>query len=113
MKQTIKPIRHGEVILKPVAKVPEGDDAATNVTPLDSYRVADSDAGHHHVLHSAKMRVTTVGDRTFIGVTQPGELVHEKQTDRHKDLPVAIGIYEVLHKTEYDPFDKVMREVMD
>lgn len=103
-----KPIRHGEVILKPVSKIPKGE-----TTTVDSYRVADSDAGHHHILQSKDIVVTTKDNNTFVEAKEEGTIIHQKETDRHKDLPIAPGKYQVLKKTEYDPFEKVLRDVKD
>jgi hypothetical protein len=103
-----KPIRHGEVILKPVIKVPKG-----KLQTVDTYTLADSDAGHHHVLNSKQMDVTTAKDKVYLSIVEPGTIVHQKQTDRHKDLPVAAGFYQVLKKNEYNPFEKIIQEVKD
>lgn len=103
-----KAIRHGEVILKPVSKIPKGAKASAN-----TYTLADSDAGHHHVLNSNDMAVTAVEDAVYVEVKTPGTIVHQKATDRHEDLPVAVGKYQVLKKTEYNPFEKVIQDVQD
>lgn len=103
-----KSIRHGEVILKPVSKIPRGKSLTAN-----TYMLADSDAGHHHVLNSEQMRVVTVKDSVYLEVTEPGIIVHQKETDRHKDLPVVAGLYQVLKKTEYNPFEKIIQDVKD
>lgn len=105
-------IRHGEVILKPVAKLPAKTKIKTS-TAVDTYRAADSDAGHHHVLNSKQMQVVTTEADTFVSLVVDGTIIHQKETDRHKDLPVTAGVYQILKKNEYDPFEKVIREVMD
>jgi hypothetical protein len=103
------PIRHGEVILKPVNKIPKG-----KVQVLDSFIAADSDAGHDHILKSKQMEViTTPSGAVCINVIENGTIIHQKEFDRHPDLPVIIGKYKVNKKTEYDMFDKVINEVKD
>jgi len=103
------PIRHGEVIFKPVSKIPKGQ---TKV--VDSFVAADSDAGHDHVLHSKGMEITTTPKgMIYVNVKEDGTTVHQKEFDRHPDLPVVVGKYKVNKKTEFDMFDKVISDVRD
>jgi hypothetical protein len=105
-----KPVRHGEVLLHPVATVPEG-----KVTEHKTFIVGHSETGHHHVLEAPKeYKVTKVGlDAVYVTLFDEGELVHKKTVNRHNNLLVAPGSYQVIRKNEYDPFAKIMREVWD
>jgi len=104
-------VRHGEVLLLPVDKMPRGGKKHT------SFIVGHSETGHHHVLESkTEFRVTTdTVDKAmlYIQLFEPANLIHQKTVNRHKDLTIPAGIYKVVHKREYDPFEKVMREVWD
>ncbi|MCA1565848.1 MAG: hypothetical protein LC803_09460 [Acidobacteria bacterium] len=105
-----KPIRHGEVLLFPVQDVP-----TAKVTQHTSYIVGHSETGHHHVLESkTKFDALSTQDKDlYIRLFAPGTLTHKKTVNRHNDLTVPAGTYRVIRKNEYDPFQKVMREVWD
>jgi hypothetical protein len=107
----LKCIRHGEILLQPVSKLPRG-----KKTEVDLYIVGHSETGHHHVLESkAPFEVMDRGEKhaLYLRLFEPGKLVHKKTVDKHKTLPVAPGTYRVIYKNEYDPFEKVIRRVQD
>jgi len=105
-------IRHGEVFLQPVTKVPNGE-----VSEHNTFIVGHSETGHHHVLESKqKFTVTTDEiDKAFLYITlfEPGKLVHKKTVNRHNDLFVPAGTYRVINKKEYNPFTQAMEKVWD
>jgi hypothetical protein len=104
-----KAIRHGEVSLIPVEKLPKGTKSVH-----DLFIVGHSETGHHHVLESKALQViTTDKEELYLRLFEPGKLVHQKTVNRHNDLMVQPGIYRITHKTEYDPFAKVTRRVFD
>lgn len=103
-----KPIRHGEVLLHPISKL------TGEATEHTSFIVGHSETGHHHVLLSKKPFRVSQSDKAFlIQLFAPAQLVHQKTVNKHNTLTIAPGVYEVIHKQEYDPFEKVMREVWD
>lgn len=112
MKKELKSIRHGEVLLYPVHKAPKG-----KTTKHDLLIVGHSETGHHHVLQSNKFEVTIDKENLYLRLFEPGKLVHQKDVNRHHDLEVPAlpkgWRYRVIRKTEYDPFQKVKREVWD
>lgn len=103
-------IRHGEVLLLPVDKLPEG-----RSTTHKSFVVGHSETGHHHVLEATKeFEVTRISDdELYVRLFEPAKLVHKKTVNRHNDLTIIPGSYKVIRKSEYDPFEKVMRQVWD
>lgn len=104
-----KPIRHGEIMLVPVSKIPEG-----RMTKHNRFIVGHSETGHHHVLESrTAIEITEADENLYFRLFEPSKLIHKKVTDRHKDLTVPAGTYKRFHDTEYDPFEKVIREVAD
>jgi hypothetical protein len=103
-----KPIQHGELVLKPIKKLPQG-----TVETVGSFIGAPSTSGHHHVLKSKAMRLVRGEDHNFIEVVNEGVITQTKDTDRHPDLPLPVGIYQLNIKTEYDIFDDVIRKVQD
>lgn len=103
-----KPIRHGEIMLVPVDEVPEG-----KTTAPKSFIVGHSETGHHHVLEGRFEVTETQKQELYFRLFEPAKLVHKKATDRHKDLVIPAGMYQRFHDTEYDPFEKVIRDVAD
>lgn len=105
----IKAIRHGEVMLLPVAKLPNGKTKGHT-----NYIVGHSETGHHHVLESTtEFDVMLDNAMLYIQLYEPAQLVHKKTVDQHKTLTVPAGTYKILHDTEYDPWSKVIRAVQD
>ena len=103
-------IRHGEVFLLPVDKAPKGKSEKHT-----SFIVGHSETGHHHVLESKTEFEVSEIDKAFLYITlfDTGTLVHQKTVNRHNNLTVPAGTYKVIRKSEYDPFEKIMREVWD
>jgi hypothetical protein len=104
--------QHGEIYLLPVSKVPKG-----NKSQHSLFIVGHSETGHHHVLESkAEFEVIepeNMSDSIFLSLLQPAQLVHKKSFDKHQTLTIKPGLYEVKHKREYNPFEKVISEVKD
>jgi len=100
-------IRHGELVLLPVENK-DMSGAKLVKCPVLSH----SETGHHHVLECDCMLLDN-DDATFIELKEASKLVHKKSVDRHADLHVKEGIYKVMKKKEYDPFDRIMKEVRD
>ncbi len=104
----LKAIRHGEILLLPVDKMPRG-----KITKQRVQIVGHSETGHHHVLEStAEFEVVDKKD-LYLRLFEPAKLVHKKQVDKHKTLDVPAGTYHVIYKNEYDPFSKIIRRVED
>ena len=104
-------IRHGEVFLLQVDKVPK-----LKATKYDAFIVGHSETGHHHILESkTKFDVITDEEKNelYIRLFEPAKLVHKKTVNRHKDLTVLKGTYKVIRKTEYNPFTQLTTAVWD
>lgn len=102
-----KCIRHGEAMLVPVDKEFKG-------RRRKRFIIAHSETGHHHVLESDKaFKISQKDEEFLIELFEPGRIVHQKAVDTHKTLPVPAGKYKVVQKTEYDPWQSVVREVFD
>lgn len=104
-------IQHGECLLVPVKSIPIG-----KTERIISKIVAHSETGHHHVIES-KTEFETIGSidkkDLYLRLFEPAKLVHKKTADKHKTLTVPIGDWKILHKSEYDPWAKVIRDVKD
>lgn len=105
------PIRHGEILLMP--SPPPRDHEVGVVERTTEAVVGHSESGHHHVLECSVAIEVIHADATYVRIARPGTLVQRKEVDRHRDLPVPAGLYVVLTKTEYDPFEGVRRQVAD
>ncbi len=105
-----KPLRHGENLLLPVNKMPNKG------TNHKTYIVGHSETGHHHVLESkTDFEVFTDKDKQdlYVRLFEPAKLVHKKQLDAHRTLTVKPGIYKVIRKQEYNPWEQAMQNVFD
>lgn len=111
MKQQI--IRHGEVILKPIDKLPE---EVKLISEEKKYIVAHSETGHHHVLITdlSKFKVYSWNGETYLEVPEISTLLHEKTgKDVHTPHKVVPGIYKIIIKRSFDYFQKKMTQVRD
>ena len=114
-KEKLQSIRHGEIMLVPVDKLPKG-----TVQQHKNYIIGHSETGHHHVLESEQDFdvLELVGKEQdkrelYIRLFEPAKLVHKKTTDKHKTLTIPKGIYKRYHDTEYDPFEGLIQDVRD
>jgi len=108
----LRAVRHGEVLLVPVDECSK----AVDTKHVKSSVVGHSETGHHHVLESSQtFDVMTTKDKKelYVRLFKPGKMVHQKTVNRHNDLNVMQGLYQVIQKQEYDPFLNVMRQVWD
>lgn len=105
----IVPVLHGENFMRRVEKLPGGE-----TTKVKMYIVGHSESGHNHVLTSPKeMEVLTFNGHEYVLIDETAELIHQKTFDIHETIAVEPGIYEITHKIEYDPFNKIVRAVYD
>lgn len=107
-----KTLLHGENAFKPVTTAPEG-----KVSKHTMYIAGHSETGHHHVLESKTefevIEPANMDANVFIRLLAPAKVVHQKTFDIHETKVLQTGIYEITHKTEYDPFAQVRRAVWD
>lgn len=106
-------IRHGEAILYPT------------ILPIDavlseesnSYIVAHSETGHHHILETldmSKIKIFThMGDK-YLEVPSEAKLWHQKSgQDVHTTHKVVPTVYKVIIKREFDYFKDAIVRVRD
>jgi len=106
-----KPIIHGENVLVPIDKMPEG-----KIEKHTKYIIGHSESGHHHVLEAKKTEEFDIfmeNGEIYISSKFESSVVHKKTHDIHETVVVQPGIYKVNRKLEYDPFTKVRRAVFD
>ena len=93
------PIRHGEVLLLPVAAVPDG-----TARQVSECIVGHSESGHHHVLESRVTfaQIVAANGDLYVDLDEPTPLRHRKSQQQHRELVVPAGSWRVLRKTEFD-----------
>lgn len=93
------PIRHGEVLLLPVAAAPDG---VRNM--VKTCIVGHSESGHHHVLESDALfaQIVSASSGLYVDLDTPTLLRHQKNHDQHRELIVPPGVWRVIRKTEFD-----------
>ena len=102
-----KGIRHGEVIL-----IPRKGLIGKFTKKAKKYIVAHSETGHHHVIESEKpMAIDEI--KMYVELFADSAIVHKKEFDFHKTLPLEKGTYERYEAVEYSPFEGVIRRVVD
>lgn len=102
-------VMHGENFFIPIDKLPKGQGQECNV-----YIAGHSESGHHHVLEAKKPFMVVENDnKRAVLLNEVTKLFHQKAFDIHETQYLAPGAYEIVHKTEYDPFAKVVRRVFD
>lgn len=109
MSNNIKALIHGENGFKPVSKMPDGVRSKHKL-----FIAGHSETGHHHVVESdTEFDVVDFGGAIFIELFTRANVVHKKSFDIHETKTLEPGVYEVTHKTEYNPFTKVIERVFD
>lgn len=93
------PIRHGEILLLPVAAAPSGQ-----TEPVTSCIVGHSESGHHHVLESDEVfeQIVALSGDLFVDLHSDAALRHHKTHQQHRELTVPAGVWRVVRKTEFD-----------
>lgn len=107
-------IRHGEVILKPINKIPEG---AKLEKENKSIVVAHSETGHHHILETldmSKIKVYTWNGESYLEIPNMAKLWHQKTgADVHLPHEVKPSSYKVIIKKQFDYFTGALQRVRD
>lgn len=111
MKQERRPHRQGDIMFIPVDDIPE---TAKVVEEGKEVIVAHGEgSGHTHTLASSmpvSLLNSDVGE--FIKIQEEANLKHQEhpwQTFKKDDA----GYYKIIRESEFDPFAKKMRQVMD
>lgn len=105
--------RHGEVVLIPIAKLPQ---KARKLEEGKSLIVGHSETGHHHVLTVPKLEIKMfeLDGKTYLDIPLEAKLRHQKEgQETHGVQTIAKGIYERVIKRSYSYVEKIMRRVQD
>lgn len=102
-------IRHGEVVLIPIALLPTN---AQKVFNGKEYIVAHSETGHHHVA-VGEVQVFQSGDEFFLKAVKESRIEHRKTFEQHETKVIHTGLYKIGVKNSYNYFAKRMEVVRD
>lgn len=106
MKQNIG--FHGEITYTPDV-MPEGENKKVR-----SLIIGHSETGHHHVLEcDTEFDRIMTDNGIYVLLHVEARLYHKKDHDIHETRILQPGAYRFGEKTEYDPFNDVIREVHD
>lgn len=106
--------RHGDVLLTPVDKKTLTLIREEKGEYQKELTIALGEAtGHHHTLYPTgkerAVRLVELNGRRFIDVGTEYFLRHQE----HKEQRIEPGVYEIIMEDEYDPFERVMKRVVD
>lgn len=123
MKTFSKRAAQGEITIRRIGDLPPNDalpDGYTSLAPENGLLiVGHSETGHHHVIDASHGSVAVM-DRPPEGmrilralINSPTPLTHLRETDTHQPLMLEPGEYELRIAREYDPYEKLARQVAD
>lgn len=101
--------RHGDILLKRIKTLPQGDEVKTKGQYILAYGEV---TGHKHVMTVEKPEHLKVLDNDggiFIELTEPATVTHEE----HNTITVEPGYFEVIHEQHRDPFMGSITRVLD
>lgn len=113
---TKRAVRHGEIVLKPLDKLPEGLEV---VEEANRVIVGHSESGHHHVAVCDAVSLTLLkpigadSSDLYLKVSKEARIEHLKTFDRHETKVLHPGFYYINTKQQYDYFAKRMERVVD
>jgi len=112
MKKPSQAVLHGECILFSVSRLPKG--AVKEEINGNYVIIANSEVtGNHHVVDLAPgVEFYKKGEKRFIKNKVP-TTVRCVVADRHSDISLTPGVWEVDYQKEYDYFTEALRNVRD
>lgn len=107
MKTANTKVQQGDVILRKLTAMPDG-----NAAPVSKGRcvLAEGEStGHAHVIEDDEAELIRIGERMLLKLGRAATVVHEE----HGPITLAPGIWEVGRVQEYDYLSKMARPVAD
>jgi hypothetical protein len=106
----MKTYRHGDLIIKPIKKLPDG---LRLISKGKKFVLAKGETtGHKHLLVAEPKTMRILQDangKFYLDFFAPVKITHEE----HKTLIIEPGLYEVGNEREYDYFLQEIRNVVD
>lgn len=106
MKTISKHGQQGDVVLRKLAAMPEGEQKIVGRKRLV---LAHGESGHSHVIEDDEAELIQIGERMLLKLTKAATVTHEE----HKPIRLSPGIWEVGRVKEYDYFQHMERQVTD
>lgn len=109
-------IRHGEVLLKPISKLPNNTILKEET---NKQIIAHSETGHHHTLVSdlpaQKFQILTDDNgNSYLKLNSSATLIHEKTgSEVHTPHKIMPAIYQIVIKKQFNYFSKAIEKVRD
>jgi hypothetical protein len=101
-----KVYRQGDVVLTRIEALPSGKKSVRKNGVLAYGEVT----GHSHAIHEGQAEVLEMPDGLFLSVSESGVSIGHQE---HGTINVPPGLYSVGIKTEFDYFEKAIRQVQD
>lgn len=102
--------RQGDVLLISVNEIPKSAVATQNKV------VAIGESTHHHVV-TDDVEVMDDNGNLYLAVAKSGRLEHltigTQQKAEHNPIVLDKGKYQVVLQREYDPYEDLIRQVLD
>ena len=113
----------GEIMIRRIGDLPSDKAAQEGYTALAPENgrlvVGHSETGHHHVINPDHGSVAAMcrppeGVRILRAlITQTTQIEHLRPYDTHAPVTLEPGEYELRIAREYDPYEKLARQVAD
>lgn len=107
MKKATKKCQQGDVVLRRLDAMPEGE--AKTVSRNRCVLAEGESTGHAHVVEESDAELIQIGDRMLLRLAKAATVVHEE----HKPIVLGPGIWEVGRVQEFDYFTQMARTVAD
>lgn len=102
--------RQGDCLIESVENIP------SSAKPVKSKTVAEGEGHHEHIVDN-ETQIMMDGEDMYLVVTEEGELRHVvKGTENkaeHDTIKLPAGKYKFIQQVEYDPYEDLIRQVMD
>lgn len=103
--------RHGDLLAKPVTAIPKGAVATPSKT------LAEGEVtGHHHTFSKGTVEVYDAPTSSGSEIVKYFEVKSKEATLNHQEhgpMNIKQGVYSLGIEREYNPTDKVIRQVLD
>lgn len=123
MKTFKKIAAQGEIMIERIGPLPKDRATPKGYTPLPAENgvliVGHSETGHHHCVNAKHGSVAVMdgppeGMRILrLLVEQATPIEHLRPTDTHASIMLEPGEYNLRIAREYDPYEKLARQVAD
>lgn len=108
MKNIMKQIQQGDVLIREIIRIPTG---AIPVPKRNGRLILAGGeiTGHHHAIVGEGAKLFELKGELYMEATLPVTVTHEE----HKTLPIPPGKYHIGRVQEYDYYRELERRVID